>query len=218
MHTLKLIVMGPPGVGKGTMSKMLEARFGLAHVSTGDLFREEIAKGTDLGKRIKTFLNDGRLLPNELVINIIKSKIAEIKQGFILDGFPRTIEQAEALDAQNLNIDAIIRLEAPEDVIVDRISYRRLCPKCGAIYNLKFHPSKKYNMCDFCGSALFQRKDDNIKVIMRRLEVYERETLPLVGYYEQRHALLHIDASENEPQIIFKRLVECLRNLLGTLN
>ncbi|MEM4789778.1 MAG: nucleoside monophosphate kinase, partial [Ignisphaera sp.] len=158
---MKLVFIGPPGIGKGTYAKMLNQKYGVLHISTGDIFREEISKGTELGIKVKQFVEKGLLVPDEIVIEIIKQVLQrpECKKGFILDGFPRTIKQAEALE-QITTIDAVFLFEAPVEIIIERVSGRLICPNCGAIYNIHWKPPKTPGICDVCGHTLIRRKDD----------------------------------------------------------
>ncbi len=212
---MKLIMFGPPGSGKGTYASRLGSRLKIASVSTGDLFREAIKLGTDLGGRVAGFLNRGELVPDEITIEVLKERISrpDCKKGFILDGYPRTLEQARALD-KVVRIDAIIHLIVPEWIIIERLSNRRVCRNCGAIYNLKYLKPKREGVCDKCGGELFQREDDTPKVIKERLKVYERQTRPLIDYYKDRVPFVNAEcnAIDVPPEVMVERIMQELKN------
>jgi len=214
---MQLIIFGPPGSGKGTYASRLGLRLGIASVSTGDLFREAIRQGTDLGRRVADFLNRGELVPDEITIQVLKERISrpDCKRGFILDGYPRTLEQARALD-KVAKIDVIIRLIVPEWIIVERLSNRRVCRNCGAIYNLKYLKPKREGVCDKCGGELYQREDDTPQVIKERLKVYERQTQPLIDYYKDR--VPFVNAECNEIEMPPENMVESIMHELRKLN
>jgi adenylate kinase len=199
-ENMRLILLGPPGVGKGTVAGMLEKTYGAAHLSTGDMLREEVRLGTELGQKAKEYMDSGRLVPDELVISILKSRVAQYGKdsGFVLDGFPRTIKQAEALEkifsAEGIEPDAVINLQAPEDVIIQRLSGRLQCEKCSRIYHIKNMPPKKDGICDFCGGKLFQREDDQENTVRIRLKTYYEQTEPLVDFYKSHGILKTVEA------------------------
>jgi len=213
---MQLIIFGPPGSGKGTYASRLGLRLGIASVSTGDLFREAIRQGTDLGRRVADFLNRGELVPDEITIQVLKERISrpDCKRGFILDGYPRTLEQARALD-KVAKIDVIIRLIVPEWIIVERLSNRRVCRNCGAIYNLKYLKPKREGVCDKCGGELYQREDDTPKVVQERLKVYERQTQPLIDYYKDRVPFVNAEcnAIDMPPEIMVETIMQELKKL-----
>ena len=213
---MKLIMFGPPGSGKGTYASRLGSRLEIASVSTGDLFREAIKQGTELGRRVVDFLNKGELVPDEITVEVLKERISrpDCKKGFILDGYPRTLEQAKALD-KIARIDAIILLIVPEWIIIERLSNRRVCRNCGAIYNLKYLKPKREGVCDKCGGELYQREDDTPKVVQERLKVYERQTQPLIDYYKDRVPFVKAEcnAIDMPPEIMVERIVQELRKL-----
>jgi len=213
---MRLIMFGPPGSGKGTYASRLASRLEIASVSTGDLFREAIKQGTELGRRVADFLNRGELVPDEITIEVLKERIGrpDCKKGFILDGYPRTLEQARALD-KTARIDAIVRLIVPEWIIIERLSNRRICRSCGAIYNLKYLKPKREGVCDKCGGELHQREDDTPQVIRERLRVYERQTQTLVDYYKDRFPFVNAEcnAIDMPPEIMVERITQELRKL-----
>ncbi len=202
---MKLVFIGPPGVGKGTYASRLSKIYSIPHISTGDIFREEIKKETELGRKIKNFVEKGELVPDDIVIETIKKRLSEkdCEKGFILDGFPRTLEQAKALD-NIVNLDLVLNFVAPDDIIIERISGRRICSQCGAIYHIKFNPPKVPGVCDRCGSRLIQRKDDRPEVIKRRLEVYKKQFKPIIDYYKEKGLLVEVDARELADKVVPK--------------
>jgi adenylate kinase len=187
-----VILFGPPGSGKGTQGKMIAEEIGIPHIATGDIMRQAISEGTELGLKVKEFVGKGLLVPDEIVIQIIEERLKkdDAKNGFILDGFPRTIQQAVALDElfQKINIQhyKIIWLDVPDEEIVKRISGRRTCKNCQAVYNIYFNPPKVDGICDVCGGELFIREDDKEEKVKKRLEVFREQTLPLIDYYQKK--------------------------------
>lgn len=200
---MRLVFIGPPGIGKGTYAKMLNQKYGIPHISTGDIFREEIAKGTELGLKIKQYVEKGLLVPDEVVIEVVKTVLQrpECRRGFILDGFPRTIKQAEALD-QITKIDVAFLFEAPIEVIIERVSGRLVCPNCGAIYHIKWRPPKVPGVCDVCGHQLVRRKDDEPEVVRTRYQVYKQTFEPVIQYYRGKGVLAEIDASRSAEEVV----------------
>jgi adenylate kinase len=183
---MNIIMLGAPGAGKGTQAAVLCEHFNIPTISTGNIIREALRTGTEMGLKAKSFMDAGQLVPDEVVIGIVKDRLQEddCKAGYILDGFPRTIPQAEALDEMGANIDCVIDIEVPDDVIVNRLSGRRVCEKCGRPYHTESLKPKVDGVCDDCNGALVQRKDDQIETIKNRLDVYHKETEPLVNYYK----------------------------------
>jgi adenylate kinase len=204
---MKLSMFGPPGAGKGTIAKMLVSKFSIPQLSTGDLLRAAVKDQTELGKQAKTFMDKGELVPDEVVIGLIKERI-ENEQGYILDGFPRTLPQAEALD-KIVQLDKVINLAVSDDIIVKRLSNRRTCKQCGAIFNIITVPPKEEGKCDKCSGELFQRDDDQEVSIRNRLEVYKNQTEPLIGFYKEKGIIADIDSSRT-PQEIFEDCVKVL--------
>lgn len=198
---MRLVFMGPPGVGKGTQAKFLESRLGVPHLSTGDLLRVAVKEGTSLGRRAKTFMEEGRLVPDEVIGDLIGERLqrADAGSGFVLDGFPRTVEQVAILDRVLARIgcalDGVFILRASEAEIVRRLTGRRTCPRCGAVFHIESRPPKSAGICDTCGSALVLRPDDTEDVIRERLRVYEEQTLPVAETYRGRGLLREIDGT-----------------------
>ncbi len=204
----KIVLLGPPGSGKGTQAEMMEDELGLVRLSTGDLLREAVRNQTELGKQAKVFMDSGGLVPNELVIGLMKEKIDGLKGGFILDGFPRTVQQAEFLD-EIMELDAAINLDVDDDELVSRLTKRRSCPQCNAVYHLLYKPPKKEDSCDKCSSALYQRSDDTEETVRQRLKVYRDNTFPLIEYYRKKNKLVDIEG-KGDIRDIFQRVKSSL--------
>jgi adenylate kinase len=189
---MRLILLGPPGAGKGTQGKKLKDRFNIPQISTGDILRNAVKNGTELGKKARTFMEAGQLVPDEIVIGLIKERIRQedCANGYILDGFPRTIVQAEKLSENlremNQNIDSVIEIRVDSEELISRLTGRRTCRGCGAMYHVITHPPRTSGVCDECGDELYQRSDDTQETIAKRLDVYEKETAPLKRFYQQR--------------------------------
>ncbi len=213
---MNYILFGPPGAGKGTHASNLVDMLKLAHISTGDIFRAEVKLGSPLGKKVSNYLNKGELVPDEVVNEVLKKWInkTDDSQGFILDGYPRTIEQAEALE-KVARVDAIIQLVVPDWVIVERLSNRRICRNCGAIYNIKYFPKPKAgSKCDKCGSEIYRREDDKPEVITERLKVYETQTQPLIDFYKTKGVKFVTVQSKkvDEPiAVVFQKILDGLK-------
>jgi len=209
---MRLVFVGPPGVGKGTYAAAVSQRFGIPHVSTGDMIRDEIKRGSELGRKLKEYVEKGALVPDEVVTEMVRERLnrEDCKRGFILDGYPRTLKQAEELDRITA-IDLVLNFVAPDEVIIDRISRRRVCRVCGAIYHVKYMPPKVPGVCDKCGGPLYQREDDEPEVVVRRLEVYRRQFAPIIEYYRRRGILLDVDASE-QAEIVVPRVLKLLED------
>ncbi len=196
---MRLILLGPPGAGKGTQAKLLMSRLGVPQVSTGDMLRQSVADGTDLGRKAKSFMGRGALVQDEVVIGIIEERLRQpdCKGGYILDGFPRTLAQAEALSkalmSLSASLDRVLSVEVPEDDLVKRLAGRRVCRGCGSMFHVDTHPPRRIGVCDKCGDALYQRDDDKEETIRHRLRVYLEQTEPLIAYYEKRGLLTQID-------------------------
>ncbi|KPJ69851.1 adenylate kinase [candidate division WOR-1 bacterium DG_54_3] len=208
-----LALLGPPGSGKGTQAKLLAERFKIPHVSLGDILREEARKDTEIGKRIAELIHSGKLAPNELTIGLTRKRIerSDCKSGFILDGFPRSAVQAEAFDKMlkemNLILDRVIYFHVTEDQVVERLSDRRSCKSCGAVFHAKHNPPRVPGKCDLCGGELYQRRDDEESAIRTRFEVYEEQTKPLINRYQDANKLVAIDASGSIKDVFNKLLV-----------
>ena len=192
---MKIIFLGAPGAGKGTKAEIVAERFGIPTISTGAMIRAAIKSGTKMGLEAKKFIDAGQLASDEVVIGIISERLAEsdCSKGFILDGFPRTVPQAEALDRMGVTLDKVISLEVPDDVIVERMSGRRVCPKCGATYHISDNPSRAGSLCEKCSTELTIRSDDAPEVVLSRLEVYHETTEPLKNYYAAKGILSLVD-------------------------
>ncbi len=191
---MNLILMGAPGAGKGTQSDKITTKYQVPAVATGDILRKAIKDGTELGKQAQSYINEGKLVPDDVVIGIIKEHLASdaCRNGFVLDGFPRSLPQAEALEAMGVKIDAVVSIEVPDDAIVSRMSGRRVCG-CGASYHIVHNPPKTADVCDKCGAALYIRADDNADTVLNRLQTYHTITEPIAAFYESRGKLIRID-------------------------
>lgn len=216
---MRLLIMGPPGAGKGTHAKLICNEYNIPHISTGDMFRSAIKLGTEEGLIAKEFIDHGDLVPDDIVIGIVKEKIQEddCKNGFLLDGFPRNIEQAKSLDIIlkecNIKIDSVLNLQVSNDILIKRISGRRVCSKCGETYHIENHKPKTEGLCDYCGGKLIQRKDDTEKTVINRLEIYDKQTKPLLKYYEKQNLLKNINGA-GDVKVVFGQIKE----LLGGMN
>lgn len=212
---MKIIMLGAPGAGKGTQAKKIAAKYSIPHISTGDIFRANIKDGTELGKKAKTFMDQGLLVPDELVVDLVVDRVqqADCENGYVLDGFPRTIPQAESLDAAlaklNDKIDYAINVEVPDENIIRRMSGRRACIGCGATYHIEHIPPKKEGICDTCGKELVLRDDDKPETVQKRLGVYHEQTQPLIEYYTKKNALVEVDGTQ-DMQVVFENIVKVL--------
>ncbi|MCX7943215.1 MAG: adenylate kinase [Deltaproteobacteria bacterium] len=211
-----IVLLGPPGCGKGTQAQRLMEVMHLPQISTGDILRKAVKDGTPLGLEAKKYMESGQLVPDELVINIMKERVRsqDCVNGFVLDGFPRSIPQAEALDnmLQELGkkIDIAIYFDVPEEELILRIAGRRSCPQCGAMFHIKFSPPKVEDLCDKCGSRLYQRADDNEETVRSRLKVYNNQTAPLIDFYNNKGVLRNIMAGGGTPESVFMKVREAI--------
>lgn len=212
---LRAVLLGPPGAGKGTQAVRLVEKYEIPHISTGDIFRKNIKEGTELGKKAQEYMNAGALVPDELVVDLVKDRLQQddCKNGFLLDGFPRTIFQAEKLDEflseSNLKMDIVINLKVEKEALIKRLTGRRVCKDCGASYHIVNIPPKKEGVCDICGGDLIQRKDDNIETVENRINVYEEQTAPLIGYYKEAGSLVDFDGEASLDEV-FDAIVQAI--------
>ena len=213
---MKIVMLGAPGAGKGTQAKKISAKYNIPHISTGDIFRANIKEGTELGKKAKEYMDQGLLVPDELVLDLIVDRLGkdDCKNGYVLDGFPRTIPQAEALEKalgkQGQKIDYALDIDVPDENIINRMSGRRACLNCGATYHIVYNPSKKEGICDTCGQQLVLRDDDKPETVKKRLSVYHDQTQPLIDYYKNEGILAEVDGTKDMEEV-FQDIV----NILG---
>ena len=213
---MKIIALGSPGVGKGTYAKEITEKYGILHLSTGDMFRENMKNNTELGKQAKEFINQGKLVPDEVTIGMVKERLSreDTKEGYYLDGFPRTIPQAEAL-AEFTQIDQVINFKADHEVIIQRLSGRRICKQCGAIFHMTNLPPKQEGICDNCNGELYHRDDDQPESIKKRLQVYEEETKPLINFYKEKGILKEVQVNEDfgkNKELMLNRIFTAIDN------
>lgn len=215
---MRVVLIGPPGAGKGTQSRILQSTFGIPQISTGDLLREAVRTGTPLGKQAQTFMDKGELVPDSIVTNLVAERMQkpDCAKGFLFDGFPRTIVQADAIAAElgrrNQQLDAVISIIVTRQELVERLSGRWICRSCQAMYHERFTPPKSSGVCDACGGELYQRSDDTAETVNARLEVYDRSTAPLLSYYRERTLLHDIDGM-GTPEAIAQRITMTLKSL-----
>lgn len=208
---MNLILLGAPGAGKGTQAEVISEKLGIPQISTGNILREAVKNSTECGLKAKSFMESGALVPDEVVIGILKDRIAEddCKNGFILDGFPRTVPQAEALEKMGVNIDLVLSIDVDDEVIKARISGRRVCEKCGASYHIEYHPTKVEGVCDKCGGKAAQRKDDAPETVVERLATYHKQTAPLADFYAARGKLKRVkglDGVEETSKVVLEAI------------
>jgi len=204
----RVVLLGPPGAGKGTQAKQIVDKLGLVHLSTGDILRDEVSRETELGKTAKSFMDRGELVPDQLIIDMIRGRIEAAKSGFLLDGFPRTTGQAEAL-GEFATIDAVLNITLPREEVVRRLTSRRVCRGCGKIYNLTFNLAEGVTSCTACGGELYQRDDDKTDVIGNRYDVYEKSTAPLIDFYKEFCILRTLDGSLGS-ESVFSEIIDIL--------
>ena len=213
---MRIIMLGAPGAGKGTQAKKITSKCSIPHISTGDIFRANIKNGTELGKKAKTYMDQGLLVPDELVVDLVVDRVnqEDCVDGYVLDGFPRTIPQAEALDKalteMGQSIDYAINVEVPDENIVQRMSGRRACVNCGATYHIVYAPTKKENVCDVCEGELILRDDDKPETVQKRLNVYHEQTQPLIDYYTEEDKLVEVDGT-----IDIEKVFDAIVKILG---
>jgi len=212
---VKIVLLGPPGAGKGTQAKSISNKYSIPHISTGDIFRKNISENTPLGIEAKGYMDNGQLVPNEVTINMVKDRLQQddCKDGYLLDGFPRTVTQADALNnfliERGEQLDTALLIKVPNEFILERMTGRRVCPSCGASYHVKFNPPTNEGKCNLCGSEVIQRKDDTVETVKERLDVYQRETQPLIEFYSEKQLLSEVDGTKaiNE---VFRGICEIL--------
>ena len=212
---MKVIMLGAPGAGKGTQAKKIASKYQIPHISTGDIFRANIKEGTELGKKAKEYMDQGLLVPDELVVDLVVDRVKQddCKNGYVLDGFPRTIPQAEALDkalaALGEKMDYAINVDVPDENIVKRMGGRRACVGCGATYHIKYNPTKVEGICDVCGEKLILRDDDKPETVKNRLSVYHEQTQPLIDFYAKKNVLAEVDGTKDMEEV-FEDIVKIL--------
>ena len=205
---MKIILMGPPGAGKGTQAEKLVDLYQIPHISTGDMFRKAQKDGTELGLKAKSYMDQGQLVPDEVTVGIVKERLAEAdcKKGFLLDGFPRTVQQADVLDTilaeLDMALDCVVNIEVDKAFLVDRLTGRRVCRTCGATYHIANKAPKVEGVCDKCGGELYQRGDDTIETVSNRLDVYAAQTAPLIDYYKSKGIMSSIDGSKSMEDVL----------------
>lgn len=212
---MRLVLLGPPGAGKGTQAANIVNEFQVPHISTGDIFRKNLKENTPLGLKAKEYMDKGLLVPDELVVDLVKDRLSQedCKKGFMLDGFPRTVVQAEALDRvladMDMSLSAVLNIEVDQNLLLKRITGRRICRSCGATYHVEFNPPKAEGVCDLCGGELYQRDDDVEETVSKRLEVYNEQTQPLIDFYKNSGVLKDIDGQQ-DIDVVFEDIKKAL--------
>ena len=213
---MKIILLGPPGAGKGTQAKSMSNRYSIPHISTGDIFRKNISENTPLGIEAKSYMDKGQLVPDEVTINMVKDRLVQddCKDGYLLDGFPRTVSQAEALqeflEQRGESLNTALLINVPNEFILERMTGRRVCPSCGASYHIKFNPPAN-GKCELCGTDIVQRKDDTAETVKERLDVYEKQTQPLIDYYSKNNLLSQVDGTK-AINLVFESICDVLKD------
>lgn len=216
---MRIVLLGPPGAGKGTQAEFIAKKFNLPHISTGDIFRKNIKDRTSLGLKAKEYIDKGLLVPDEVTVSIVEERLKknDCKAGFLLDGFPRTVAQADALDSVlksiNCELEYVLNIAVPDKAIIDRITGRRVCPVCGMTYHIDFNPPSTEGKCDKCGEKLIQRPDDSYETIVKRLAVYKSQTEPLIQYYSSKNKLTDVDGEQD-----IEKVFEDICRILGSDN
>ncbi|HBG23435.1 MAG TPA: adenylate kinase [Peptococcaceae bacterium] len=214
---MRMLIMGPPGAGKGTQAAQITSFCGILHISTGDMFRAEIKESTELGKKLKSYLDSGQLVPDEVTVKVIEKRLQkpDCEKGFLLDGFPRTVPQAEALDGilGKDGLDLIINISVDSAALLERLTGRRVCKQCGKTYHLLYQPPQDEGVCDNCGDELYQRSDDTWETVSNRLEVYQNQTAPLLDYYAQRGIVRDINGEQSIDDV-FQEIKKVIRGIV----
>jgi len=215
---MNILIMGPAGAGKGTMSDLILQAYDIPHISTGDMLRENVANGTELGKEAKSYMDAGKLVPDDVINAMVEKRLQEpdCQKGYLLDGFPRTLVQAKAFEEIAAKIgkpvEAVLALEVDFEILKERVTGRRVCPKCGAIYHISNFPPKVEGVCDKCGSPLKQRADDTVEKLTQRMKEYDASTKPVIDFYDEKGVVTHLDASQ-KPDVVFGRIKEALAKI-----
>ena len=196
---MRVVLLGPPGAGKGTQATGIEERYNIVHISTGDIFRKNVKEGTPLGKQAKAYMDKGELVPDELVIALVEDRLKQddCANGYLLDGFPRTVFQAEAMEKLGIDVDKVVDIQVGRDVLITRATGRRVCKNCGETYHISFRPTKVEGVCDKCGGEVAHRADDQEETVARRIDVYLNETAPLVDFYEKKGNIVHVNGEQD---------------------
>lgn len=215
---MNILIMGPAGAGKGTMSDLILQAYDIPHISTGDMLRENVANGTELGKEAKSYMDAGKLVPDDVINAMVEKRLQEpdCQKGYLLDGFPRTLVQAKAFEEIAAKIgkpvEAVLALEVDFEILKERVTGRRVCPKCGAIYHISNFPPKVEGVCDKCGRPLKQRADDTVEKLTQRMKEYDASTKPVIDFYDEKGVVTHLDASQ-KPDVVFGRIKEALAKI-----